>query len=158
MIYTTVLRVLVVGLLSSLHLMTPSTPRAEGAAHVIEQRLRNWTEDFNAGRVDRLCDLFAPDLIANYRGQPQKSFASLCTDLQSDLVGGPRAFHYDLDLDEVLVSGDMAVARLVWRLTVTDTVTGATFESADRGIDVFRLQPDGKWRIARYIAYEIEDE
>jgi len=25
-------------------------------------------------------------------------------------------------------------------------------------MDIFRLQPDGQWRIARYIAYEIGDE
>ena len=57
-----------------------------------------------------------------------------------------------------MVSGDMAAVRLIWHLTVKDTETGETFKSSDRGIDVFRLQPDGKWRIARYIAYEVEDE
>jgi hypothetical protein len=33
---------------------------------------------------------------------------------------------------------------------------GATFQSSDRGIAIFRLQPDGKCRIVRYIDYEIE--
>ncbi len=158
MINSVLLRALVVGFLASLHLLSPTAPRAESAAQAIEQRLRGWTTDFNAGRVGKLCDLFAPDLIANYRGQPEKSFDSLCEALQTDLSGGQREFHYDLELQEVLVSGDMAAVRLIWRLTVKDKQTGATFETADRGIDIFRMQPDGKWRIARYIAYEIEDE
>jgi steroid delta-isomerase len=158
MITSMFVRALVVGLLASLHLLGPAASRAEDAAQAIEQRLRTWTEDFNAGRVDKLCDLFAPDLIANYCGQPEKSFDSLCDALQTDLIGGPREFRYDLELNEVMVSGDMAAVRLIWHLTVTNKETGETFESADRGIDIFRLQPDGKWRIARYIAYEIEDE
>jgi ketosteroid isomerase-like protein len=157
--YSTLMRLVVVGALSALHILTPVSPRAEDtAAREIEQRLRQWTEDFNAGRTDRLCDLFAPDLIANYRGQPEKTYESLCTALRTDIAGGPRTFHYALDLQEILVSGDMAAVRLIWRLTVTDRKTGGSVESADRGIDIFARQPDGQWRIARYIAYEIADE
>jgi len=148
----------IVGIAMALSILLPLSSHAADPVQAIEQRLRQWTEDFNAGRVDRLCDLFAPDLIANYRGQPEKSFDSLCTALREDITNGPRAFHYALELNEIMVSGDMAMVRLIWHLTVTDRETGETFESADRGIDIFRLQPDGEWRIARYIAYEIEDE
>ena len=130
--------------------------RAGDDAAAVEQQLRQWTEDFNAGRVEVVCDLFAPDLIANYRGQPEMSFDSLCSALQRALTAGPRDYHYALELDEIMVSGDMAVVRLIWHLTVTDKETGATATSSDRGIDVFRRQPDGQWRIARYIAYEME--
>lgn len=137
-------------------MLTATSARAGDDAVAIEQRLRQWTEDFNAGRVDKLCDLFAPDLIANYRGQPEKSFDSLCASLQRDLSAGPRQYRYALELNEIMVSGDMAVVRLIWHLTVTDKATGKAVTSSDRGIDVFRRQPDGKWRIARYIAYEME--
>ncbi len=136
--------------------LTATAPRAGDDAAAIEQRLRQWTEDFNAGRVDKLCDLFAPDLIANYRGQPEKTFDSLCASLQRDLSAGPRDYRYALELNEIMVSGDMAVVRLIWHLTVTNKATGKAVTSSDRGIDVFRRQPDGKWQIARYIAYEME--
>ena len=55
-----------------------------------------------------------------------------------------------------MVSGDLAVVRLIWHLSVTDKQTGATETSSDRGIDIFRRQPDGQWRISRFIAYEME--
>lgn len=132
------------------------TPRAGDGAAAIEQRLRQWTEDFNTGRVEAVCDLFAPDLIANYRGQPEKSFDALCSGLQQSLTTGERNYRYALELNEIMVSGDMAVVRLVWHLTMTDKKTGATKTSSDRGMDVFTLQPDGQWRIVRYIAYEME--
>ena len=134
---------------------TPAWDQSPAAS--VERAMRQWTENFNAGRVDRLCDLFAPDLIANYRGQLEKDFDSLCTALQSDLSGGSKEYRYDLDLHEIIVSGDLAVARFIWNLTVRDRTSGATFRSADRGIDIFRRQPDGAWRIIRFIAYPIDD-
>ena len=130
--------------------------RAGDDAAAIENRLKQWAEDFNAGRAQKVCDLFAPDLVANYRGQPEKDFDTLCSALQRDLTAGRRDYRYVLELNEVMVSGDLAVVRLIWRLTVTDKQTGATVTSSDRGIDVFRRQPDGQWRISRFIAYEME--
>lgn len=131
------------------------SPEQDAAA--VEKALRDWTENFNAGRVDMLCDLFAPELIANYRGQPEKTYDSLCAALQADLSGGPKQYRYDLDLHEIIVDGDLAVARFIWNLTVRDRASGATVRSADRGIDIFRRQPDGAWRIVRFIGYEIPD-
>ncbi|NQW10443.1 MAG: nuclear transport factor 2 family protein [Alphaproteobacteria bacterium] len=131
------------------------SPEQDAAA--VEKALRDWTEAFNTGRVDRVCDLFAPELIAHYRGQPEKTHDSLCTALQADLGGGPKQYRYELDLHEIIVSGDLAVARFIWTLTARDRAGGATERSADRGIDIFRRQPDGAWRIIRFIGYPIAD-
>jgi steroid delta-isomerase len=51
----------------------------------------------------------------------------------------------------VIVAGDLAVVRLTWTLTVS--VDGATETTEEEGIDIFRRQPDGRWSIARYIAF-----
>jgi steroid delta-isomerase len=50
------------------------------------------------------------------------------------------------------VSGDLAVVRLIWisNLTATD---GRTTSEEEPGLDVFQRQPDGSWKIIRYIAY-----
>ncbi|MDJ0513266.1 MAG: SgcJ/EcaC family oxidoreductase [Methyloceanibacter sp.] len=130
--------------------------RAGDDVAAIEQRLRQWTDAFNADQVEAVCDLFAPNLIANYRGQPEKNFDTLCSGLQRALTTSQRDHRYALELNEIMVSGDMAVVRLIWHLTVTDKETGEMMTSSDRGIDVFRRQPDGQWRIVRYIAYEME--
>ncbi len=153
MILSILLRVAVATVVMMLYTVAP---RAGDDAAAIEQRLRQWAEDFNAGRVEAVCDLFAPDLIANYRGQPEKSFDALCSGLRQSLATDQRDYRYALELNEVMVSGDMAVVRLIWHLTVTDKKTGAAETSSDRGIDVFSLQPDGQWRIVRFIAYEME--
>ena len=133
-----------------------AAPRAGDDAAAIEKQLRQWAEHFNAGRAEKVCDLFAPDLVADYRGQPEKNYETLCTALRRDLTAGRRDYRYVLELNEVMVSGDLAVVRLIWHLTVTDKQTGATATSSDRGLDVFRRQPDGQWRISRFIGYEME--
>ena len=126
---------------------------ADDAARAIEQRLMDWTEAFNEGRIEEACDLFAPELIANYQGVPERSYQSQCDDLKAAFAKEYLEFRYRLELEEIILSGDLAVVRLIWHLTVTDKATGETEVSADRGLDVFKLQPDGKWRIIRYIGF-----
>ena len=124
------------------------------AETAIRGALAKWTADFNARDAARICDLFAPDLVYDYRGFPERTYADLCGLLLRSLADRTKQFTYALDIKEIIVSGDMAVVRLVWTLKVT--LPGATVpvESKEPGLDVFRRQPDGSWKIARYIAYE----
>lgn len=129
------------------------TPANE-AETAIRGALVKWTADFNARDTARICDLFAPDLVYDYRGFPERKYADLCALLHRSLADRTKQFTYAFDIKEILVSGDMAIVRLVWTLKVT--LPGATVpvESKEPGLDVFRRQPDGSWKIARYIAYE----
>ena len=74
--------------------------------------------DFNAGDASQVCALFAPDLISNFRGQPEDTYNSLCANMQAALTDPAKTYHYDLEIKEILVSGDLAVVRLVWTLKV----------------------------------------
>ena len=133
-----------------------SAARAQSAdqpERAIRAALAKWTSDFNARDAAHICDLFAPDLIYDYRGFPERDYSILCGLLQRSLADPTRTFSYALDIKEIIVSGDMAVVRLVWTLKVA-SAGGKTEESREPGLDVFRKQPDGSWRIARYIAYE----
>ncbi len=102
----------------------------------------------------RICDLFAPDLVYDYRGFPEPGHADLCALLRRSLVGPTRQFTYALDIREIMVSGDLAVVRLVWTLRTTLLGAATPAETKEPDLDVFRRQPDGRWKIARYIAYE----
>lgn len=53
--------------------------------------------------------------------------------------------------------GDLAVVRLIWTLTVTDADKKVAETTKDRGIDIFRRQADGRWKISRYIAYPMKE-
>lgn len=123
------------------------------AAAEIEDALKQWTTDFNAGRAKETCDLFAPDLRADVRGLEERGYDEQCDLLKRSLADADRHYAYALDIEEILVFGDVAVVRLVWTLTVKEK-DGAESKSVEQGMDLFRRQADGNWRIIRYIAYE----
>ncbi len=126
-----------------------ASPEAE-----IRGRLEQWRDDFNARRADRMCDLFAPDLVAAYQGRPDIDHAGQCDQLRRALALPDRRLRYELEIQDVLVDGGLAAVRLVWTLEVAGA-GGPSERSRDQGLDVFRRQPDGRWRIARFIAYPL---
>jgi ketosteroid isomerase-like protein len=108
-------------------------------------------EDFNRRDTGRVCELFAPDLIADYQDGPRKTYDSLCAGLRESLADLSRSSRYSLGLEEILVSGDLAVVRLVWPLEVEPEDGSAAVVERERGLDVFRRQ-DGTWKIIRFLA------
>jgi len=132
-------------------LLFAAAARADDAAD-IRTRLEQWTEDFNAKRIEPVCDLFSKELLSTVRGQGDKDYATRCDILTKSLNDPAREYHYDLDLHEVIVEGDLAVVRLTWTLFVTPLNVTAI----EPGIDVFRKEADGRWRIIRYLSYEDE--
>jgi len=120
----------------------------------IRVALEKWKLDINAGAASQVCTLFAPDLISNFRGQPEDTYNSLCANLQAALTDPVKTYHYDLEIKEILVSGDLAVVRLVWTLKVRPKDAGPEQTTREPGMDIFRRQPDATWKISRYMAYE----
>lgn len=126
---------------------------AEDAASEIRAALAQWTEDFNAGRADKVCDLFAKDARADVAGAPERDYAAICDLLTRSLDDTARHYHYAMDIEEILVFGDVAVVRLIWTLTIKQP-DGGTTKSIESGMDIFHKQPDGSWKIIRYMSYE----
>ncbi len=139
----------------SLALASSAVAQSDSPAQAeIRTALTQWTADFNAGNADKVCGLFAPDLIAQYRGQPERDYQGLCDLLKRSLSDRTKTFTYSLAIKEIIVSGDLAVVRLTWTLRVKPKNAGGEISSDEPGMDIFRRQPDGSWKISRYIAYE----
>jgi steroid delta-isomerase len=130
---------------------TAAWPEDEAAK--IKATLEQWTDDFNAGRADKVCDLFAKDARADVADAPERDYDAICGVLTRALSDETRKFTYALDIKEILVFGDVAVVRLVWTSTLKQK-DGATTVLTEPGMDIFQKQPDGSWKIIRYLAYE----
>ncbi len=122
----------------------------------IRARLSGWAEAFNRRDADTVCELFAEDLISVVPDAPDAGKAAVCDRLARLLARDDRSFAYAVEIDEVLVWGDHAAVRLDWTLTVA--AGGETSSSLERGIDLFRRDPDGVWRIMRFIAFGDDPE
>jgi ketosteroid isomerase-like protein len=141
------------GIAALVALAAGSTARAADAAVEVRKALEEWTADFNARRTDTVCDLFARELIAQYCGLPERGYDAQCGILQRSLADAQKTYRYGLNIKEIIVAGDIAAVRLTWTLAVAPA-DGAAQTTREEGIDIFRRQADGHWRIIRYIAYE----
>lgn len=119
-------------------------------AAAIRARLERWTEDFNAGRKAAACDLFSAELVSDFKGQGEADHATRCAIIERAIDDPARDFRYALELKEIIVEGDLAIARLTWTLSVSP----GDITSVEPGLDVFRKEADGQWRIIRYMAYD----
>ena len=127
---------------------------ADPAQDAIRTALLRWTADFNARKSAAICDLFAPDLRYDYRGQPERGYREICDLLHRSLSDPTKHYNYSPEIKEIIVSGDIAVVRLVWTLSISSDGKTDAIVSKEPGLDVFRREPGGDWKIIRYIAYD----
>src|SRR5437764_5823834 len=91
--------------------VTDAASRDETA---IRQALTECTQHFNARHGDQVCQLFAPELRYDYRLYPERGFNEICELLRRSLTDRSKTYTYSLNIKEVLLSGDLAIVRLVW--------------------------------------------
>lgn len=118
----------------------------------ITARLRQWTASFNNRDKAAACDLFSKSLVSDVRGQGAAGYDARCAIVSGALDDPRRSFHYDLDIKEVIVDKTIAVVRLDWVLRISP----GDVTSTEIGLDVFRKESDGRWRIVRFMAYSPE--
>jgi uncharacterized protein (TIGR02246 family) len=141
---------LVLGMAVAVGTAAAGDPREDEAA--IRQRLTAWKDAFNGRNAVAACDLFAGDLVYALPEVPQGSRETMCDNLAAVLARPDVELRYDEpDIHEIILSGDIAVVRLTWTLTAR---AGGTEETShEAGIDIFRRGSDGRWSIARFIAF-----
>ncbi len=109
----------------------------------IRARLEKWVEQFNTGDYAGAATVWAPDLIGWMGGAPDDTYASEMAGAQRPAP--PDAPQFALTIEEILVDGDLAVVRDRWR----ESARGKKVEF--KSFEVWRRQPDGQWKIARWI-------
>jgi uncharacterized protein (TIGR02246 family) len=149
-------RAIALGFMLAAAAVSSASADAEADKAAIAERLQRWAEAFNARDASRTCDLFAPNLIASVRGQPDRGRDAICAQIAAALADRGRRFSYTPEIREIIVSGDLAVVRLVWTLTVGNP--GEAHASQESGVDIFRRQPNGTWAIIRYLAFSSDPD
>ncbi|MFO1082744.1 MAG: SgcJ/EcaC family oxidoreductase [Reyranellaceae bacterium] len=139
--------------LAALAVSGPAMAQGDPAGE-IRGALERWTAAFNARQAEDVCDLFARDLRYDFRGQPERDYAAMCAGLRKALADRSRDLRYAFEIKEILVSGDLAIVRLVWTSALRAAGAERAVVTREPGLDVFRRQADGRWRIIRYMAYE----
>ena len=115
----------------------------------IRARLAAWETAYNAGDRKTTFAIWAPDLVGWYPGVPDITFEQEKLALERPAPAGPRS-RLHVQIVEVLVSGDLAVVRDIW--TETPPEGSAASPTRIPSFEVWRRQPDGDWKIARWIS------
>ncbi|QRG05709.1 nuclear transport factor 2 family protein [Xanthobacter dioxanivorans] len=123
---------------------------AASAADEIRARLHAWADAFNRRDVDATCELFAPDLQYDTRAASGGTRDLICARLRRVLEDPSYKGTNRAEVLSILVAGDMAAVRIAW--TLTEEKDGRTVQSREPGLDVFRRDTDGVWRIVRFMA------
>jgi uncharacterized protein (TIGR02246 family) len=121
----------------------------------ITARLQAWAAAFNSRDDKGVCELFANDLVATVPGALDSSRDAVCGRLSALLAKSDMRFTYSPDILETIISGDLAVVRVIWTLTIIRN--GTESSGTEAGLDVFRRQPDSKWSIIRFLAFTTKD-
>ena len=114
----------------------------------IRASLARWVEAANRGDWKEAVKIWAPDLIGWYPGTPDDTYAR---EIERAARGGAPRTRYELEVKEVMVSGQLAVVRDVWTFT-TKQESGRVLTEKVKSFEVWRRQPDGAWRICRWIS------
>ncbi len=120
------------------------------AAREIRATLAQWVVAANRQDWRAAAEIWAPDLIGWYPGEPDDTYAGEMARAAHPRPGR-KPTRYEVTIHEVLVSGPQAVVRDTWRFT---TGSGSPDSSVDvvRSFEVWRRQPDRAWKIARWIS------
>lgn len=127
-----------------------AAPVAEDAKAEKEIRgaLAAWVSAANRGDWKEAVKVWAPDLIGWYPGMPDDTYPR---EVERAARAGPPRTTYQVDVREVIVSGTLAVVRDVWTFS-TKNASGAPTVEKVKSFEVWRRQPDGRWKISRWIS------
>ncbi len=125
-------------------------PTIEADVAAINRVNDEYTNALNAGDAAAYVALHAEDAVVMPPNQPatigqEANRARIQRFFDQNTLEIARA------IEEVVVAGDWAFSRHTSTGTVTPKAGGGPSEIHDNGIAIFQRQPDGSWKITRYI-------
>lgn len=126
---------------------------SKAGAEAIRKNILTYTEAVMAREPEPILALFAPDIVLSYPGIPDQDYETLRKAYSEMRTREPGEVTTRPDIEEILVSGDLGFARIVWNTTVTNGGTTTTRRMKD--LQVWRREPDGKWRFIRGMHYRM---
>ena len=118
------------------------------AEQQIRAALAHWTVAANRGDYKAALQVWAPDLLGWAPEGPDDTYQREAK--YANLPPRPVQTTYALAINEVIVDGSLAVVRDTWTQT-TKQAAAADKVDTFRSFEVWRRQPDGSWKISRWI-------
>jgi len=127
---------------------------SSAAVRAVRARLAEWVRQANANDRDGMREVWATAAVGWFPRAPL--FTDSAAAAAAGLPPSPDApdvrTTFAVTIDDVVASGPVVVVHDVWTEARVFPKAGKTVERAIRSSELWRCQPDGRWRIARYVS------
>jgi ketosteroid isomerase-like protein len=117
----------------------------------IRKALADWVDATNRRDAAAADSIWAPNVVGWFPQAPEFSKSAAFA-----VAGIPESkasySTYNLIIDDVAVSDTLAAVHDIWTETVHFSGSPVTVRRIIHGSELWRLQPDRKWRIVRWVS------
>jgi len=124
-----------------------------GAAHDVWQTLMRWRDSYNARDLSGTMAPYDPSITGLYAGTPPDNFISLRESYTRSFAAKDRQRSIEFEPEEILASSTLAFVRDHWTSTLR-TQAGDS-RRLSRGIEVWRRNEGGGWKLMHYLSYAV---
>ncbi len=115
-------------------------------------------EAFNAVDPDAIMSQYARDIVLSYPGIPDMGYDALVKAFAGIRNRKPGVTEKTTPtIEEILVSGDMGVIRVMWTTVTTETDPPRQSTRHMKDLQVWRREKDGTWKFIRGMHYRMPE-
>lgn len=130
---------------------TCTTQDSASAAAAIRARLAQWVAQVN-GNDPASGTIWAAPVTGWFPRGPEFSDSAAYAAAGLNKSVGAATVTYEINVDEVAVSSRLAAVHDIWKEVRHFPGATVTVSRQIRGSELWRCQPDGFWRIARWVS------
>jgi ketosteroid isomerase-like protein len=122
---------------------------------ILREKIRKSGEAFNNVDSDAIIAPYARDVVLSYPGVPDMGYETLAKAYaglrdRKDVVEKTSP-----TIEEILVSGDLGIIRVMWNTSTTEVATGRQSSRQMKDLQVWRREKDGTWMFIRGMHFRI---
>ncbi len=141
------MRALIAGSLLALAACAARAPSPEEAQAIGEGALKSYLDAVNSNDAGRVLDVLTPDAALLPPHEPAVIGKAKIRPWAEGYFSAYAA-RWEKTLDDVDVTGGVAVLRYRYHSFDTSRTSGVRFEDVGKGLAVFRRGDDGRWRVS----------
>jgi ketosteroid isomerase-like protein len=119
----------------------------------IKQKLDLYVQGIKQKDIDLTMQVFSPDVVVNIKRSGDWSYLDTRAQILEAFSKENFESEYTYSIREIIVEGDIAIVRLVWKLRTTNIALNVVVkEREDVCMDIFKCVDD-QWQIIRQVGY-----
>lgn len=118
--------------------------------------IQQTAQAINAHDPDGVLAHYSKDVLVSYPGIPDTAYDGFARSYRQ-MMNPAITTRAVPTIDEILVSGDLAVIRMMWNTTITDKATGQSSHRQAKDLQIWRRE-NGSWKFFRGMWHHIKPD